>query len=518
LNPLAWSLRGTCAANPDHTAVRDAGGGVAGLTYRELAAGSETIASRLRGIDVPAGERGIACLIAGRSAFAAVAAMAAVSAGFAVSFVNPLWPESVRAERRRLSHVEIDGREVVFGAREREFSGWRITARGPAGSGGSGGSGRSGRSGPPDPGAFAVTTSGSTGAPRTVIVEQAPLLRLVRGAAGIARLPARATWSWTHDLSFDFSMWELWGCLLTGGTLVVASDAVVREPLDYLDLIEANRVEVLSITPRHLEELCLARRGTYFPARLPARTVVGGDIFPLTLFEALAQRDSGATRVFNMYGLSECCIHTTCQEAGPDALSEHAPRVSVGRALPGRRVRLVGADGEDVSRGEGELCVEGDGVSDGYLADPEGTRERFYRCADGQPGFRTRDLGVLDAAGRLFVTGRLDRQLKVRGMRVDPSEVEHRLVRLGYVESAFVEPCRGGLHAFVTLAPGAAGGPGDHGEPELLAAVNDGLPQQRLRHVHVVRRLPLNARGKPDGSQAGLACRDATALGGGHGR
>jgi acyl-coenzyme A synthetase/AMP-(fatty) acid ligase len=196
-------------------------------------------------------------------------------------------------------------------------------------------------------------------------------------------------------------------------------------------------------------------------------------------------------------------------------VSARSPRVCVGRALPGRRVRLVGASGEDVSRGEGELLVEGDGVGDGYLGDPEGTRERFYRCDDGQPGFRTRDLGMLDEQGRLFVTGRLDRQLKVRGMRVDPSEVEHRLVQLRHVESAYVEPCRGGLHAFVTLAQGAGG---NHGEAEFLAAANRGLPQQRIRHIHVVSRLPLNARGKPDGSQAALGCLDTTTAGGGHGR
>jgi non-ribosomal peptide synthetase component F len=480
MSRLQQGLAAVALAHPDRVAVRDPDG--TDLTYAQLHAAAADLARRLPDPPVPPPDR-VLCVLAPRSAFAATAAVAAASAGFAVCFANPAWPAPVRTERAQWAQVVVDGRQARYDRSAAAFTGWDHAAQDTAPT-------RPGAWADPPvtPGAFAVTTSGSTGRPRTVVARAGPLLRLVRDACAVTGIPAGATWSWSHELSFDFAMWEMWGALLTGGRLVVAGDAVVREPRGLLALAEQERVQVLSITPRHLEELCLA----YEPAAyFPDRTIVGGDLFSDSVAAALPPGPAA----FNLYGISEGGIHTTCHRLTPADRQGTGgrPSVPVGSALPGRRVRLVDAAGLDVPAGAGELLVEGDGVAYGYLGDPAATAERFYPDASGRPGLRTGDTGWRDDDGRLYVTGRLDRQLKIRGMRVDPSEVESRLTRHPAIGSALVGACPGGLHGYVTLSEGAGGWT----EAAVLREVNTALPQHRLRHLHAVTRLPLGPRGKP---------------------
>jgi non-ribosomal peptide synthetase component F len=512
MGQLEHAVAAVAARHPTLPAVRDPAPGGLDLTYAQLWTAASQLAAELaaRARTDPAvrpADR-ILCVVAPRSAFAVTAAVAAATAGFAACFVNPAWPRPVRVERARWAQWVLDAGQARFEPALGGFTGYTIAPRPPVEA-----AAGPWPDAPADPGAFAVTTSGSTGRPRTVVVGQDPLVRLIGDVSAVTGIRAGSTWSWSHELSFDFAMWEMWGSLLTAGKLVIGHDDVVRDPRGLLALAEQERVQVLSITPRHLEELCLATDpGAFFPDR----AVVGGDLFADSVAAAVTAAVPSTCAVFNLYGISEGTIHTTCHRLAPAGRSDPSgcPRsVPIGPPLPGRRVRLVDARGADVVRGEGELLIEGDGVTYGYVGDPEATRERFYSDAAGRPGFRTRDLGVLDERGRLFVTGRLDRQLKVRGMRVDPSEVEYRLAGHPAVSSALVQACRGGLHAYVTLAdPGAA-----YSEADILHEVNTALPQHRVRHLHPVARLPLSPRGKPDPGAADPGCdRDRPSTRGGH--
>jgi len=349
----------------------------------------------------------------------------------------------------------------------------------------------------PDTLAYVVHTSGSTGVPKGVAMTHRGLSRLIRwqladGAAELRTLQFTAT-------SFDVTFQEVVSTLATGGCLVVASDEVRRDPIALLDTIVEQRIQRLFLPYVALQSMAVAAgRRSVVPTSLE-HVITAGERLIITpaireLFAAMPH-----CRLDNHYGPTEAHLVTSLTLPADPADWPAMP--AIGTPVGGVCCwvlddRLLALPDGNV----GELYVGGDCLARGYLHDPARTAERFV-ANPFEPGtrlYRTGDLVRTSGDGNYEFVERVDSQLKVRGFRVEPAEVEQALLVHPRVDAASV-----GLREVADGVPVLVGylqtdGPVSH--RDITEHLRDRLPAYMLpaRYVTVVT-MPRTATGKIDG-------------------
>ncbi len=356
--------------------------------------------------------------------------------------------------------------------------------------------------------AYVIYTSGSTGRPKGVGVTHGNAARLLSAAAPRFDFGPDDTWTLFHSSAFDFSVWELWGALAFGGRLVVVPFAVSRSPEAFAALLAGERVTVLNQTPSAFAQLSahLAAQGE----RLPSLRwlIFGGEALEPALVRGWLEAPGPAVRLVNMYGITETTVHVTWHELlAVDVERDRAAGSPIGRPLPDLTVDLLDRDGRPVAPdAEGEMYVGGAGLARGYLGRPELTAERFvpdpWSGLRGMPGARLYKSGDLARRldGGLYYAGRADSQVKVRGFRIEPGEIEAVLLAVPEVAEAAVvvrEPAPGDrrLAAYVVPRQPAPAG--------LAATLRTGLRGRLPKHMMpstltLLAALPLTVNGKTD--------------------
>ncbi|KMS75296.1 hypothetical protein ACM01_09890 [Streptomyces viridochromogenes] len=339
--------------------------------------------------------------------------------------------------------------------------------------------------------AYVIYTSGSTGQPKGVAVPHRNVVRLFESTRHWFDFGPDDVWTLFHSYAFDFSVWELWGALLHGGTLVVVPFEVSREPEAFLRLLARERVTVLNQTPSAFGELL--RVGV--PDDLTLRYVVfGGEALdPALVAEWYTRHPHGAPVLVNMYGITETTVHVTGLPLTPGRPD------GIGRTLPDLRAYVLDGALRLVPPGvTGELYVAGAGVARGYLGRPGLTAGRFMADPFAGPGermYRTGDLARWSADGDLEYAGRADDQVKIRGFRIELGEVEAALADHPDVAQAVVLVRDGRLVAHVV----ADTDPTVLDPTELRRHAARSLPDHMVPSaVVVLDRLPLTANGKLD--------------------
>ncbi|MFE5560570.1 amino acid adenylation domain-containing protein [Streptomyces sp. NPDC056544] len=336
--------------------------------------------------------------------------------------------------------------------------------------------------------AYVIYTSGSTGTPKGVVIPHAGMAALAEAQRHwIGPGPGDRVLQWA-SFNFDAGFWDLTLALLSGATLVLTDDRAVLPGEELRRTLIDRRISHAVLPP-------VALTATDPDGVLPGGVVLStGD----SCTQALVARWAPGRRMFNGYGPTEMTVGVTM--AGPVRPGEP---VSIGEPWPGNEVRVLDIDLRPCPPGEeGELYLVGEGEALGYLNRPALTAERFVADPYGEGGsrmYRSGDLGYLDKDGPLFFTGRADRQVKLRGFRVELGEVEAALescegVRLGaVVVTGEVDAAR--LVAFV--APGAD--PADGLAEELRGLLAERLPAHMVpSRVEVVESLPMTSNGKID--------------------
>jgi len=351
--------------------------------------------------------------------------------------------------------------------------------------------------------AYVIYTSGSTGRPKGVVVTHANVLRLFSATEPVFGFGADDVWTLFHSFAFDFSVWEIWGALLYGGRLVVVPFEVSRDPAAFRALLAREGVTVLSQTPSAFRQLAAAdeEAGVDSDSALALRWVVfGGEALePRTLAPWFARHGHARPRLVNMYGITETTVHVTLRALAP--ADAEAGGSMIGGALADLGVYLLDGHLEPVPPGvPGELVVGGAGVARGYLRNPARTAERFVPDPfSGIPGarmYRSGDRARRRADGEAEYLGRADQQVKVRGFRIEPGEIEAALLAHPGVREAVVvaredEPGARRLVAYVVAA--------DADAASLRAGVAARLPDYMVPAAFVLLdALPLTAHGKVD--------------------
>ncbi|MEV6318359.1 amino acid adenylation domain-containing protein [Streptomyces sp. NPDC051776] len=368
---------------------------------------------------------------------------------------------------------------------------------------------------PPDALAYVIFTSGSTGDPKGVEITHAAAWNTVadiNARYGVGRDDRGLALS---ALDFDLSVYDIFGLLAAGGSLLLPTEEQRREPSAWPELVDHYGVTLWNTVPALLDLLLEAEEQG--PGRGSLRSLrtalISGDWIGPDLPGRLREQAGPACRFVALGGATEASIWSNAfpVEQGDDVRAS----IPYGRPLTGQRYRVVGPDGRDCPDWvTGELWIGGAGVARGYLGDPERTAGKFVQH-EGKRWYRTGDLGRYQSGGLLEFLGRMDSQLKIAGHRIEAGEVEAALEAHPSVLRAAVvaagERTSRRLVAFVVPAehaPGEARLPEEDLRPWLAKTLAPyALPSQTM----ALPELPLTANGKVDrGALAGLADQDAT--------
>ncbi|MFJ3925214.1 amino acid adenylation domain-containing protein [Streptomyces sp. NPDC090022] len=348
--------------------------------------------------------------------------------------------------------------------------------------------------------AYTIYTSGSTGRPKGVVTEYAGLTNMLinhqrRIFEPVLAAHGHRVFRIAHTVSFAFDMsWEelLW--LADGHEVHICDEELRRDAPRLVEYCLAHAVDVINVTPTYAQQL-VAEGLLDDPRRRPPLVLLGGEAVTPALWQRLAE--TGGTAGYNLYGPTEYTINTL----GVGTFECQDPVVGV--AIDNTDVYVLDPWLRPLPDGvPGELYVAGIGIARGYLGQPGQTAHRFVACPFGTPGtrmYRTGDLVARRPDGNLVYLGRTDQQVKIRGHRVEPGEVEaafaaHPAVRFA-AAVAQPDPQVDGAHrlaAYLVLAAGAS-------LAAVAAEVGAALPDfLRPTHYAEVDAIPLTVNGKAD--------------------
>lgn len=436
------------------------------MTYREVDEAARWVCAELQNVRAAGGLAGV-MLTRGHPLLAS-AIIGVLRAGLAYVPIDPAYPSE------RIDYLVSDAGVSVIVTSDGLAGRLKISNRNSL-------RGHSVVSGAEEPVAYVIYTSGSTGQPKGVVVTHRNLLSLIDACDSLFSFSDADVWSWFHSPSFDFSVWEMWGALLHGSSIVMVPGSATQDPTQLYDLVKLRNVTVLNLVPTALSALLLAhdhkRQGR--PLTSLRYLILGGEPYRRDTIEDWARSSVAPNcKVVNMYGITETTVHATYCELTPTLLAARGKGSCIGTPLPHLSVRLV-TDAGDPARPdqEGEIWLAGSGVAAGYLGKDDATAARFI-CQDGRRWYKSGDYATETPEGLRYL-GRRDDQVKLRGFRIELGEVEQ--VVAGHYS---VAACACGVEA--TAA----------GDPQLVAYVvlrsqctADASLRRDLRD-HCNRRLP----------------------------
>src|SRR6185369_14726169 len=358
----------------------------------------------------------------------------------------------------------------------------------------------------PDQLAYVIFTSGSTGRPKGVMGSHGALARYAVAVRPVYRVQPGERILQFCSISFDTSLEEISIALGGGGELVLRTDAMLESPAGFLAACGEQAINVLSLPTAYWHEVAakLEVERLALPAALRLVIIGGERALPERVAAWRRHVAAGGPRLLNSYGLTESTIVSTAWPVDQPSAAEARGEVSIGRAIPETELYLLGEDEEILPIGvPGELFIGGTLLARGYLKRPDLTAERFvphpFSDAPGERLYRTGDLARALPDGALELLGRGDAQVKVRGYRIELTEIESRLLQHPGIESAVVtvrEDQPGVKQIVGHVVPRQEPGPDPAG---LRAFVREALPDYMVPGAFVVlAALPLTPNGKVD--------------------
>ncbi|MFJ2738255.1 amino acid adenylation domain-containing protein [Streptomyces sp. NPDC087440] len=486
---LAAAVLDGARRHPSELAVLD---GARRLTYAELDALSAAVAQVLHAHGVRPGQAVAVCLP--RSWHLVCVMLGVLRAG---AVVVPLDAQSP-PERRRYVLADASSAVVVHADAESAAADGEL----PYGTqsltvdellAGSGAAGWTDTTAAPV--SFLFYTSGSTGRPKGVEVRDAGVLRLA--SPGYLPVVEGARYACLSNPAFDALSFEVWVPLLTGGCCVIVRDETAQTPEVLAAELERLRIDVLFVTVALFNAVvdkvphCFSGIG---------QVLVGGEQLNAGLIRRwYAHNSTSATQLHNVYGPTEATTFALCHPIPRDLAADVVP---IGRPLPGTHALAVVDGSRAAEPGEvAELHLAGAALAAGYRNLPEETARRFVTLPWYDGGarlhYRTGDLVRRDAEGRFTYVERADRQVKVRGFRIEPGELERCVTAHPAVRQAYVCTDRDAYGVNELLAYVVLGAPLSY--EDFARHLAEGLPTYMRPHrVHLVDALPLNSNGKVD--------------------
>ncbi len=349
---------------------------------------------------------------------------------------------------------------------------------------------------PSDP-AYVIYTSGSTGDPKGVVVTHRNVVRLIMNDAFPYDFGESDRWLLFHSLSFDVSVWEIFGALFKGGCLFIASTDILHSPLRLYHFIVENGITILNQVPSVFYTFQAEVRSQERMDHQLRYILFAGEALNPVLVRWWKEHFP-ATRMINMYGITETTVHVSFKEVD-EAMVDNGES-NIGLPMPTQSIYLVDEFLNLVPFGVvGEIVVGGEGVASGYLGKNELTKSRFvanHFLNDGSMMYLSGDLARRLPDGQVIYVGRRDHQVKVHGYRIECSEIENALTKIGASQALVVAVRKGEsdsfLAAYLTGFTKAS-------VPFLKEALGASLPAYMVPTSFIfLEAFPYNSNGKID--------------------
>jgi aspartate racemase len=349
----------------------------------------------------------------------------------------------------------------------------------------------------PEQSAYIIFTSGSTGHPKAAAIPHRAVVRLVRNTNYIRFSPSDRILQ-LAPISFDASTFEIWGALLNGGCLVLAPSA----PLSLEDLgkfVSANGITTLWLTAGLFHQMV----DHQLPSLRNLKFLLAGGETLSVAHTMRAARGLPNCQVINGYGPTENCTFTCCYHI--DGARKATASVPIGKPISNTFVYILDEHLQPVPPGvPGDLYAGGDGLASGYVNSMQLTEEKFIRnpiapAEHGERLYKTGDLARWLPDGNVEFLGRLDEQLKIRGFRVEPGEIERCLMEHETVQKAHIiarGDASGSKHLIAYVVPSATN---ECSVAELRQFLSERLPHYMVPSYFIsLTELPLTRNGKVD--------------------
>jgi amino acid adenylation domain-containing protein len=347
--------------------------------------------------------------------------------------------------------------------------------------------------------AYIIFTSGSTGRPKGVTVPHKNVQALIAATIPEFQLCKQDVWSIFHSFSFDFSVWEIWGPLLTGARTVIVSNVIARDNEAFIRLLNEQKVTVLSQTPSAFYQLSQTESNCPIDKHLRLIIFGGEPLNTKSLLPWLNRHHEQECQLYNMYGITETTVHVTVKRI--TRKESLASSRSVGIPLQGWELYIMDPNGRPLPDGvPGEIYVGGHGVANGYVNRPDLTISRFIKHPiSNSVLYKSGDKGLRLPSGELVHLGRIDQQIKLRGYRIELDEIRMKVLEVSDVLDAAVcfsqsdhtDSATGRIDTFVVM------------NKENLIAVKEHLGKVLPHYmipsaIHAIEKIPITTNGKLD--------------------
>lgn len=346
---------------------------------------------------------------------------------------------------------------------------------------------------------YIIYTSGSTGNPKGVKVTNSNLLSLFNACKTKFDFNHNDVWTLFHSYGFDFSVWEIFGCLLNGGKLIIVDYSIAKLPNEFYRILAENNVTVLNQTPTAFKNII--REDLMQNKRLKLRYIIfGGEALNFRILkEWLSKHPLESPQLINMYGITEITIHATYYKIKYEDIDKR--QSIIGKPLTNLGVHICDSSGRILPRGMiGEILVYGDGVSEGYLNSEKLTNDKFiFNSTNKVKYYCSGDIGRINNDGDLEYIGRKDRQIQLRGFRVELGEIESALYKTGFVRECIVDAVAFDNDDLQKIVAYIVISDNFNNEKELHSQLTDMLPFYMLPSFFIILdKIPMTINGKVD--------------------